>query len=266
MNNQLQPISPFDAIRRINEQGQEYWSARDLQNPLGYSKWQDFDNAIQRAKIACENSGHNPDDNFMDVHKPIISGKGREQEIEDYHLSRFACYLTAMNGDPRKPEIAAAQMYFAIKTREAETQQAQAAPARQAELPFDFTLHLTVYGPYDIKRNQEILAHLEQASQLLHGHVEQVSNESRQFTDASKPQKSVKLLEGVELERTILRSIKHIEKKDQPPTIRDIYHYLPHYSRNDIRRIVLTFVKAGLLAAIPCRSYDGTPNYRYRTL
>lgn len=111
---------PFDAIKQIDKDGREFWSGRDLQGLLGYAKWQDFDNAIERATFACRNSGYDPEANFTDAHKPIISGKGRKQNVKDYHLTRYACYLVAMNGDPRKPEIAAAQTYFAIKAREAE--------------------------------------------------------------------------------------------------------------------------------------------------
>lgn len=108
--------SPFDAIRRATPEGREYWSGRDLQPLLGYSVWRDFANAIERARIAAINSGQDVTSNFAGARK--ISGT---KPAEDFHLSRFACYLVAMNGDPRKPEIAAAQTYFAIRTREAET-------------------------------------------------------------------------------------------------------------------------------------------------
>lgn len=107
--------SPFDAIRRVTPEGREYWSARDLQPLLGYSIWRDFANAIERAKIAAFNSGHDVTSNFAGARK--ISGT---KPAEDFHLSRFACYLVAMSGDPRKPEVAAALAYFAIRTREAE--------------------------------------------------------------------------------------------------------------------------------------------------
>lgn len=114
--------SPFDGIRRITPEGREWWSARDLMPLLGYSVWRDFANAIQRAKIAAHNSGHDVTSLFAGALKNPGAEGGRP--AEDYHLARFACYLIAMNGDPRKPEIAAAQTYFAIKTREAETRPA----------------------------------------------------------------------------------------------------------------------------------------------
>ena len=110
--------SPFDSIKRIGKDGAEYWSARDLMPMLGYGdKWQNFEAAVDRAKIAAEVQGHDVKTLFTSVSKKT---GGRPQQ--DYELARFACYLVAMNGDPRKSEIASAMSYFAIKTREAETQ------------------------------------------------------------------------------------------------------------------------------------------------
>lgn len=129
MPNHLVPVdgikaSPFDAIKNITADGHEYWSARDLMPMLGYGdKWQNFAQAIERAKLAAEVQGHDVNSLFTGVSKK--SG-GRPQK--DYELARFACYLVAMNGDPRKPEIAAAMSYFAIKAREAETRPASALP------------------------------------------------------------------------------------------------------------------------------------------
>lgn len=132
MNNQpLQPLSdtasPFDSIRQCKD-GRAFWSARDLQELLGYEQWRRFEETMERAMIACKNVGQNPDDQFASVGKLIKAGKGAVREVNDYHLTRFACYLTAMNGDPRKPEIAQAQAYFALKTREAEIGPARAVP------------------------------------------------------------------------------------------------------------------------------------------
>lgn len=113
--------SPFDAIRRVTPEGREYWSARELQPMLGYERWERFADAINRAKIAAHNSGYDASQNFPGAAK-VSGSRGPAQA--DYHLSRYACYLIAMSGDPRKPEVAAALTYFAIKTREAETQTA----------------------------------------------------------------------------------------------------------------------------------------------
>ena len=100
--------------------GVECWSARELQMLLGYSKWENFSNVINKAKIACENVGHNVDEHFPDVRKTIAMPKGAEKQIDNYLLTRYACYLIAQNGDPRKEQVAFAQTYFAVQTRKAE--------------------------------------------------------------------------------------------------------------------------------------------------
>jgi DNA-damage-inducible protein D len=118
----------FDSIRQLSSYGAEYWSARDLAPLLGYSRWENFDVAIKRAKTSCEQVGQVVEDHFREATKMIATGKGAQRTVKDYILSRLACYLAAQNGDPRKPEIAAAQNYFAIATRKtelAELKQAQ---------------------------------------------------------------------------------------------------------------------------------------------
>lgn len=113
-------LPSFESLKKLNAHGIEYWSARDLQPCLGYSQWRRFENAIEKAIESCKQSGNNPKHHFAGAGKQIEFGKGATQAIEDYHLSRFACYLIAQNGDPRKPEIAQAQKYFAIQTRRQE--------------------------------------------------------------------------------------------------------------------------------------------------
>jgi DNA-damage-inducible protein D len=113
--------TPFDRIRRIRPDGSEYWSARELMPLLGYERWERFAEAVERARVSCELAGTSVEANFRGAAKNPSSLPGRPSQ--DFELSRFACYLVAMNGDPRKPEIAAAQAYFAIKTREAEVRQ-----------------------------------------------------------------------------------------------------------------------------------------------
>lgn len=124
----------FEDLKNTNEHGAEYWSARDLQTVLGYSQWRRFEDAVKRAIISCQQSGNNPEYHFADAGKPITGGKGAVQVVDDYHLSRFACYLIAQNGDPRKPEIANAQKYFAVQARRQEMSQALAADMERLEI------------------------------------------------------------------------------------------------------------------------------------
>ncbi len=136
MNKQppIQGPLAFEELRQTNEHGAEYWSARDLQSTLGYSQWRRFDDAVKRAKVSCETSGNSVDHHFAGAGKPITGGKGAVQFVDDYHLSRFACYLIAQNGDPRKPEIAQAQKYFAVQTRRQELSDQVTADKERLEL------------------------------------------------------------------------------------------------------------------------------------
>lgn len=124
----------FEALKRQNEHGAEYWSARDLQPLLGYSQWRRFEDAIARAQVSCEQSGNKPGHHFAGAGKMVDLGSGSVREVPDHHLSRFACYLIAQNGDPRKPEIARAQEYFAMQTRRQELSDAYAADVERLEL------------------------------------------------------------------------------------------------------------------------------------
>ncbi len=110
----------FESYARKTENGVEFWLARDLQQLLGYEKWDNFVNVISKAKTACEVSGHAILDHFADVGKTIQMPKGATKTIDDFMLTRYACYLIAQNGDPRKEAIAFAQTYFAVQTRKLE--------------------------------------------------------------------------------------------------------------------------------------------------
>ena len=110
----------FENIKHTDENGTEFWYARELQTALEYAQWRRFQESIGRAKTACEASGLDIRDHFADVGKMVDLGSGSQREIADIKLSRYACYLIVMNGDPRKEVIALGQTYFAVKTRQKE--------------------------------------------------------------------------------------------------------------------------------------------------
>jgi len=152
--------SPFDRIRQVHPDGTEYWSARALAPVLGYEKWERFSDAIDRARLACANSGQNTEDHFPVAGKMVTLGSNAQRNIQDIELTRYACYLTAMNGDPRKPEIASAQMYFATRTREAELQRVRLE---------------------QVVRNDPILAQLQMMLQMRNDHLA-LTEEVRELT------------------------------------------------------------------------------------
>ena len=124
---QGQPVSTFDTIRREDAEGNEWWSARELAEALGYAtNYRNFQPVIRRAEIACEASGYAVLDHFAHVRKLIAAGKGAQRRVEDVRLSRYACYLIVQNADPEKPVVALGQTYFAAQTRRQELADEQA--------------------------------------------------------------------------------------------------------------------------------------------
>lgn len=113
--------SPFDSIKQLDDEGNEFWYARDLQKLLEYTEYRKFLPVIAKAKKTCKSSGHMVSDHFADVGGMVEIGSGATRNVDDIKLTRYACYLIAMNGDPRKEVIALAQTYFAVKTHERET-------------------------------------------------------------------------------------------------------------------------------------------------
>ena len=122
MNNEIARYSEetFESIKHVDEYGYEFWYARELQRVLEYAQWRRFADAIERAKLACSNSGYSASEHFADAGKSSPMPHGGVRILEDYRLSRYACYLIVMNGDPRKEVIAVGQTYFAVKTRQQE--------------------------------------------------------------------------------------------------------------------------------------------------
>ena len=126
--NQMQEpsITLFERIRQVDEENIEFWSARELMPILEYVSWQKFKNVLIKAQLACENSGYDPGDHFIHAVKMVAIGSDAKREVEDMHLSRYACYLIVQNADPAKEVVALGQTYFAVQTRRQEVSDAAA--------------------------------------------------------------------------------------------------------------------------------------------
>lgn len=136
--------SPFDEIVHVEDDGTEWWSAREMIPYLGYASWRNLENALSKARSACRNSGQQTSDHFADVRNMVDIGSGAFRPITDVHMTRFGCYLLAMNSDPDKAEVAAAQRYFALMTRAAEKQIQVPAAVAQAPRPWSERFRQTV--------------------------------------------------------------------------------------------------------------------------
>ena len=141
----------FENIKHIDEYGNEFWNARELMPLLEYKKWERFSNVIDNAKTACEKSGYNIDEHFPEVGKLSKRNNGAVVQIKDYKLSRYACYLIAQNGDPRKETIALAQTYFAIQTRRQEISEKEYNSLTEDEKRF-YQRNLTKKGNYSLNQ------------------------------------------------------------------------------------------------------------------
>ena len=139
----------FEEIKHIDENGREYWEARELMPLLEYSKWERFSNAIDNAKKSCENSGYSVEEHFPGVGKMINLAKGAKRSVLDYKLSRYACYLIVQNGDSRKKVIALGQTYFAIQTRKQELSEKEYSELTEDEKRF-YQRNLTRKGNYSL--------------------------------------------------------------------------------------------------------------------
>jgi len=141
----------FEEIKHIDENGVEFWYARELMPVLQYSNWQNFEKIIDKAKISCENSGISVFEHFIDVNKLSKRANNAEVEIKDYELTRYACYLIAQNGDSRKKVIALAQTYFAVQTRKQELTEKEYSMLTEDEKRF-YQRNLTRKGNYSLNQ------------------------------------------------------------------------------------------------------------------
>ena len=148
----------FESIKHLDEYGNEYWYARELMKALEYSKWGNFVGVIDKAKSACKLSNNTIDNHFADVSKTINMPKGATKTIDDFELSRYACYLIAQNGDSRKESIALAQTYFAVQTRKQELSELEYSKLSEDEKRF-YQRNLTKKGNYSLNiaaKNAEV--------------------------------------------------------------------------------------------------------------
>ena len=141
----------FEDIKHIDENGVEFWYARELMPILQYSNWQNFEKIIDKSKISCQNSDISVFEHFTDVNKTIKMPKGAEKTIVDYKLTRYACYLIAQNGDSRKKVIALAQTYFAVQTRKQEITEKEYSMLTEDEKRF-YQRNLTRKGNYSLNQ------------------------------------------------------------------------------------------------------------------
>ncbi len=141
----------FEEIKHIDENGIEFWYARDLQKVLDYKEWRKFDGVIEKAKKACENSNINNLDHFVEADKMVVIGSGAKRRQKDYKLTRYACYLIAQNGDSRKRVVALAQTYFAVQTRKQEISEKEYCLLTEEEKRF-YQRDLTRKGNYSLNQ------------------------------------------------------------------------------------------------------------------
>ena len=151
--NELENVNEtiFESIKHIDENGNEYWYARELQKVLEYKRWDKFCNVVESAQVACNVSNNDVLDHFSQVGKMINLGKGGQREVSDYKLSRYACYLIAQNGDSRKKVIGLAQTYFAIQTRKQELLEQEYNNLTEDEKRF-YQRNLTKKGNYSLNQ------------------------------------------------------------------------------------------------------------------
>ena len=135
--------SPFEQIKRVNQAGNEHWSSRDFARVLGYADYRNFEQVIDKARMACFNSGQRPEDHFVDVTEMIEIGKGGQRSVTTTLMSRYACYLAVQNADPAKAIVALGQTYFAIQTRRQELSDEQLEAERRLLLRDEMKRHNT---------------------------------------------------------------------------------------------------------------------------
>lgn len=160
--------SPFEQIRRVNEAGNEHWSSRDFARVLGYADYRNFEQVIERAKMACFNSGQRMEDHFVEITEMVDIGSGAQRSVKTTLMSRYACYLAIQNADPDKEIVALGQTYFAIQTRRQELSDEQMEDQRRLLLRSELKKHNTQLA--DAAKNCGVIAPQDYAIFQNHGY------------------------------------------------------------------------------------------------
>lgn len=162
-------VSPFEQIKRTNDAGMEFWSSRDFAEVLGYSDYRNFEGVIEKAKLACFNSGHRLEDHFVDVTEMIEIGKGGQRQVKSVLLSRYACYLAIQNADPKKDIVAQGQTYFAIQTRRQELEDGRIEEEQRILLREEIRRHNVQLA--DAAKNAGVVEPIDYAIFQNHGYM-----------------------------------------------------------------------------------------------
>jgi DNA-damage-inducible protein D len=162
-------VSPFEQIRRVNASGAEFWSSREFAQVLGYSDYRNFEQVIQKARLACFNSGQKVEDHFVDVTELIEIGKGGKRAVSTVFLSRYACYLIVQNADPAKDIVALGQSYFAVQTRRQEMAELSIEDERRLLLRREMKLHNAKLA--GVARGAGVVTSLDYAVFQNHGYM-----------------------------------------------------------------------------------------------
>ena len=162
-------FSPFERIKRSNDAGMEFWSSRDFSEILGYGDYRNFEGVVEKAKMACFNSGHRIEDHFVDVTEMIEIGKGGQRPVKTILLSRYACYLAIQNADPKKKIVAHGQTYFAIQTRRQELADGRIEEDRRVLLREEMRRHNVQLA--DAAKNAGVIKPMDYAIFQNHGYM-----------------------------------------------------------------------------------------------
>jgi len=219
MNNDIEKkaaghLSPFEKIKRTNDADTEFWSSRDFAGILGYGDYRNFEGVVEKAKLACFNSGHRIDDHFVDVTEMIVIGKGGKRSAKTILLSRYACYLVIQNADPKKEIVAHGQTYFAVQTRLKELDDERMEEERRLMLREEMRVHNTKLA--DAAKDAGVVKPLDYAIFQNHGYMGlyggMKQDDIHQHKGLKKSQKILDHMGSTELAANLFRATQAEEK------------------------------------------------------